>query len=129
MFLYVYNGKYWDQLLQIGLDKVHNSLQCCNIKRYSLIIHISWMCFSLVMRLRDLLIRFESFGYTTSCIVFIGTYMESMVKYWFEDMRRNYTLAGRNGLLAMFNLKFIKSYLCMVLDHDWFFFGHFWGSW
>ncbi|WZZ50470.1 hypothetical protein YC2023_050577 [Brassica napus] len=61
------------------------------------------------MRLRNLLIRFESFGYTTSCIVFIGTYVESMVKYWFEDMRRNYTLAGRNGLLAMFNPEFIKS--------------------
>ncbi|CAN6827925.1 unnamed protein product, partial [Brassica oleracea var. botrytis] len=32
------------------------------------------------------------FGHTTSCIVFIGTYVESMVKYWFEDMRRNFTL-------------------------------------
>ena len=53
-------------------------------------------------------------------------------------MRRNFTIAGWNGLFTMFNPEFIKSYSSMVVDYDWYcvillatrvFSRHFWGPW
>lgn len=46
--------------------------------------------------------------------------VDSMVKCWFEDMRRNLTIAEWNGFFNMFNPEFIKNYSSMIMDYDWY---------
>lgn len=90
--------KYRDLVLQIGygmgmctefLEQIHNSLICCNIKYYSILRYMLWLCLSLVGGRQDVMIRFESIGQTMCCIVITGIFMESMVRCWAEDTRRN----------------------------------------
>ena len=47
----------------------------------------------------------------------LGTYMESVVRYWFVEMRRNYIHTGWNGFLVIVNLKLIRIYFYKVLYH------------
>lgn len=96
--------KFWNLVLQTGYgmgmrtgfwEQVHNSLNYCNKMSYSILRHLLWLRLSLVGKCQDVMIRLEFVGYTTVCFVFVGIFMESLVRCWAEDKGRIFTVGGR----------------------------------
>ncbi|KAF3577458.1 hypothetical protein DY000_02032061 [Brassica cretica] len=83
----------WDETTTVLRAGIINDLWVSIIllvKYWNLVLQIGYgmgMCTGFLEQ--DVTIRLEFFGYTICCIVFVGIFMESMVRCWAEDKKRN----------------------------------------